>query len=271
MAAEPKIGFIGGGNMAEAIIKGLLGGPSGLRPALLVSEPAAARRDHLVATYALRCCAGNGELAAVSDIIILAVKPQTAPAVLNEIGAAVGGEKLLISIMAGISTATLEGYFPRPVRLVRAMPNTPALVGEGVTAICAGAQARSGDLETAAALLATIGPVHRVQEGQMDTVTGLSGSGPAYVFTLIEALADGGVLGGLPRQTALDLAVQTVLGSAALVKATGEHPALLRDKVCSPGGTTIAGMKALEENGFRNAVLEAVSRAARRAGELGAK
>jgi pyrroline-5-carboxylate reductase len=149
------------------------------------------------------------------------------------------------------------------------MPNTPALVGQGATALCAGQDAQATDMTTASQLFMTIGPVFPVNETQMDAVTGLSGSGPAYVFSFIEALADGGVLNGLPRQTALDLAVQTLIGAAMLVKNSGDHPALLRDKVCSPGGTTIAAVKALEANGFRNAVMEAVTASARRSRELG--
>jgi pyrroline-5-carboxylate reductase len=149
------------------------------------------------------------------------------------------------------------------------MPNTPALVGEGATAVCGGRFATADDLALSRRLFEVVGTVHAISEAQMDAVTGLSGSGPAYVFTIIEALADGGVEAGLPRETALALATQTVLGAARLVRESGEHPAVLRDRVCSPGGTTIAGIKALEEGGLRAACMEAVTRAADRSRELG--
>ncbi|NLV23584.1 MAG: pyrroline-5-carboxylate reductase [Deltaproteobacteria bacterium] len=267
METQHTIGFIGGGNMAEALIKGLSAAHPGLK--LRVAEILASRRDYLASRYTLQFNADAGELARECGILILAVKPQTAGSVLDELSRAVGDDKLLISIVAGLSTAAMEKHFSGPVRIVRAMPNTPALVGAGATAICAGSRLLPGDMERAASLLAAVGPVLRVAEAQMDGVTGLSGSGPAYVFTLIEALADGGVQEGLPRETAAALAVQTVLGAAALVKATGEHPALLRDRVCSPGGTTMRGMQALEEHGFRHAVREAVRQAAQRSRELG--
>ncbi|NLC69758.1 MAG: pyrroline-5-carboxylate reductase [Desulfuromonadaceae bacterium] len=269
MKTEPKIGFIGGGNMAEALIKGLVAAHRQIN--LLVCEPLDSRRETLASRYPLQFCADSSELARECGIIFLAVKPQLAASVLDQLGPAIGEEKLLISVMAGISTAFMEQHFSHPVCIVRAMPNTPALVGEGVTAICAGAHAQPDNMETAESLLTAVGPVFRVHEAQMDSVTGLSGSGPAYVFTLIEALADGGVQEGLPRDTALSLAVQTVLGAAALVKESREHPAVLRDRVCSPGGTTIRGIKALEEHGFRNAVMEAVHQSARRSRELGGK
>jgi pyrroline-5-carboxylate reductase len=269
METELKVGFIGGGNMAEALIKGLLAAQPGL--ALLVAEPLASRRDHLFSRYPLQFCSDVSDLAASCGVVFLAVKPQVAGSVLDGLSDAAVRDNLLISIMAGVSTAAVEGHFSLPVRIVRAMPNTPALVGQGATAICAGSAARPQDLDQAETLLSAVGPVFRVNEAQMDSVTGLSGSGPAYVFTLIEALADGGVHEGLPRATALSLAVQTVLGAAALVQEGQEHPAVLRDRVCSPGGTTIEGMKALEAHGFRHAVMEAVAQATRRSRELGGK
>jgi pyrroline-5-carboxylate reductase len=265
-----KIGFIGGGNMAEAMIKGLL---SGTFPAeqMLVSEPDEARGRLLEDRYGLRVVSENLAVVRDCELLVLAVKPQIAEEVLTGIAGAFSAKKLLISILAGVATGVLESYFDGNPRIVRAMPNTPALVGAGATALCAGQYAGADDLLTARHLFEATGSVHVVSEAQMDAVTGLSGSGPAYVFTIIEALADGGVQEGLPRDIALALAVQTLLGAARLVKESGEHPAVLRDRVCSPGGTTIAGVKALEQGGLRGTLMEAVSRAARRSRELGSK
>jgi pyrroline-5-carboxylate reductase len=268
MESGTKIGFIGGGNMTEALIKGLLNSKEA-KVDISVFDSTEERRHYLEQHYHIHCAESNPSLVKNCDIVFLSVKPQVSGTVLHEIADTVSDDRLLISVMAGISTRTIESYFTKPPRLIRAMPNTPALIGEGATALCAGSRAEKQDIATASTVLKAIGPVFEVGEVQIDTVTGLSGSGPAYVFSFIEALADGGVLGGIPRDIALELAVQTVLGAAMLVKKTGEHPALLREKVCSPGGTTIAGVKALEANSFRNTVIEAVSAATRRSRELG--
>ncbi|MCR5220815.1 MAG: pyrroline-5-carboxylate reductase [bacterium] len=263
------IGLIGGGNMAEAIIKGIVRTNLENPLNILLHEPNKSRCETLGREYRLHFCESNGELVQKSDVILLAIKPQVSPTVLKEIAPHVDGKQLILSIMAGVPTAAIENAFSSPVRVVRAMPNMPATVGEGVTALCAGSHAESGDLLTAEELFSGIGTVLRVEEKQMDAVTGLSGSGPAYVYMLIEALASGGVFSGLPRGTALQLAIQTVLGSAKLASVSALHPAILCDQVCSPGGTTIAGVKALEEHGFRNAAMEAVIRATQRSKELG--
>lgn len=270
MTSIGTIGFIGGGNMAEALLRGLL---LGAVPAegLLVAEPHDERRQYLRERYGIGVVAGNGEVVARCDLVVLAVKPQVAAQVLDELAAGWSDAKRLVSILAGVGTAQLEDGLPGAARVVRAMPNLPAVVGEGATALCRGRHATPADLTLARHLFESVGTVQVVSEGQMDTVTGLSGSGPAYVFTLIEALADGGVLEGLPRETALALAVQTVLGAAKLAREGGEHPAQLRDKVCSPGGTTIAGVRALEQHGLRAALIEAVAAATRRSRELGGK
>ncbi len=261
--------FIGGGNMAEALIRGILHAkaPAGR---IVVAEPLPARRELLAERYAVTVTGDNREAVTDADIIVLAVKPQMAGEVLAGLAGAFSAEKLLISILAGTPTSALEQPLGQAPRVVRAMPNTPALVGAGATALCGGQHARQEDLATAVHLFESVGTVQIVSEAQMDAVTGLSGSGPAYVFTLIEALADGGVKEGLLRETALALATQTVLGAARLVQ-EGEHPAVLRDRVCSPGGTTIAGVKALEDHGFRAALMEAVAKAAERSRELGKK
>jgi pyrroline-5-carboxylate reductase len=269
MNSVDRIGFIGGGNMAEAILRGLLKGAFPAA-AIVVSEPSAERR-RLLRNYGVTLAADNLEVVRACPLVVLAVKPQLAAEVLSGIAGAFADGTLLVSVLAGVTTAAIEGFFSGSPRVVRAMPNTPALVAAGATALCAGRFATPDDLLTARHLFETVGSVQTVAEGQMDAVTGLSGSGPAYVFTVIEALADGGVQQGLPREVALSLATQTVLGAARLVQESGEHPALLRDKVCSPGGTTIAGLKALEEKGLRAALMEAVATAAQRSRELGGK
>jgi pyrroline-5-carboxylate reductase len=268
MPSTQTIGFIGGGNMAEALIKGLLaqGHPA---DRILVSDPSPGRRTLLRDNYRVKVLNDNREVAAGSRLLVLAIKPQMVPAVVPEMAGVLTVEHLTVSILAGTATATLEKLLGGSARVVRAMPNTPALVGCGATAICAGRFSTAADLETAAALFRSVGSVSTVSEAQMDAVTGLSGSGPAYVFTVIEALADGGIKEGLPREVALELATRTVLGAARLVTESGESPTLLREKVCSPGGTTIAGLTALEDGGLRAALIEAVVRATRRSKELG--
>jgi len=270
MASVASIGFIGGGNMAEAIIKGLV---RGTFPAegILVAELEERRRTLLAERYGVRTTAELDEVVRTCEVVILAVKPQAVAEVLPGVSAHFSGEQLLVSILAGISTAALESHFDGSPRVVRVMPNTPALVGAAATGLCPGRYCRHDDLLLVQRLFEAIGTALVVSEKEMDAVTGLSGSGPAYVYTIIEALADGGVLEGLPRPTALALAVQTVLGAAKLVQESGEHPAALRDKVCSPGGTTIAGVKTLEEQGLRAALMGAVSSASRRSRELGGK
>ncbi len=268
MTNVSKIGFIGGGNMAEALIKGLL---SGAMPAekILVSEPSDMRRDHLLSSYGIGLADSNLELMEKSDIVVLAVKPQIVVEVLDEVAGVYTNEKLLVSILAGVTSATIEKYFQGAPRVVRVMPNTPALVGEGASAICRGHHASQEDLNIVKQLLETVGTVQLIDERQMDAATGLSGSGPAYIYTVIEALADGGVREGLRRDVAHALAVQTVVGAALMVRETKEHPAILRDQVCSPGGTAITGVSTLEKNGLRTTLMEAVSASAARSRELG--
>jgi pyrroline-5-carboxylate reductase len=267
-SAAGKWGFIGGGNMAEAIIRGMIAG--GTPPAaILVAEPLEARRQHLATAYSVATTADNAAIAAACGTIILAVKPQVAAAVCTALQTQISGEQLLISIMAGVTCKNIERCFSAPVRVVRVMPNTPALVLAGAAAIAGGSYAAAEDLATTEALFSLVGSSCRLDEKLMDAVTGLSGSGPAYVLTFIEALADGGVKNGLPRDASLQLAVQTVLGTAKLLAETGEHPGSLRDKVTSPGGTTIAGLHALEKGSFRATVMNAVEAATLRSKELG--
>ncbi len=268
MFKDQKIGFIGGGNMAEAIIKGLLA-TSLSAENITVFEPNASRRTYLQDTFGIALASNNLQLVADCDITILAIKPQIVAAVLQEMVAGYNDSKLIISILAGVTTTTIEQLLASNPRVVRVMPNTPALIGEGASAICRGQHASLEDLLLVQQLFQAVSKVELVEEWQMDAVTGLSGSGPAYVYTVIEALADGGVREGLQRKVAHELAVQTVIGAAMLVRETKEHPAVLRDQVCSPGGTTIAGVSSLETNGLRNALIEAVSAAAARSRELG--
>jgi len=254
-----RVAFLGAGNMGEALIKGLT--QAGLVPAgsITASDPRSEHLAEIARRYGIRAVADNAELVKSADVIILAVKPQIMGAVLKEVSSAVDEGKLLISIAAGVATKKLREQLGRPVRLIRVMPNTPALVLEGVTAIA-----------RAEGLFAAVGKVVVLEEGAMDAVTGLSGSGPAYVAMTIEALADGGVKMGLDRAIAMTLAAQTVLGSARLLLDTGVHPGQLKDMVSSPGGTTIAGIAALEDGGLRRAFIQAVERATLRSRELGA-
>jgi len=262
------IGFIGGGNMAEAILKGMISGGTATK-SILVSEPLEPRRQQLASAYGVGTTADNSEVARSCSTIILAVKPQQAASVCSALESELLGKHLLVSIMAGVSCSTLEGFFSEPVRVVRVMPNTPALVLCGAAAIARGKNATDADMAEVEAIFTQVGSCCRVDEKLMDAVTGLSGSGPAYVLTFIEALADGGVKNGLPRETALNLALQTVMGTAKLLAETGEHPGSLRDKVTSPGGTTIAGLHALEKGSFRATVMNAVEAATIRSRELG--
>lgn len=266
---DKRTGIIGGGNIAEAIIKGLLAG--GVPAAdLAVSEPSEARRAVLSERYSINAIGDNGSLCKMSDTIILAVKPQVCHTALKEIDVPIAG-KLFISVMAGVKTSSIEDILGSNMRVVRAMPNTPALILEGATAISRGANATDEDLSLARRIFDLVGTTCVVEEKLMDAVTGLSGSGPAYVLTFIEALSDAGVKNGLARDVATALATQTVYGTAKLLLETREHPAVLKGNVTSPGGTTIAGVHSLERDGFRAATMNAVDAATARSIELGAK
>ena len=268
---DKKVGFLGSGNMGEAIIKGLL--QAGLVPAasIAATDARADRLQQMARQYGIRAAASNREMVDEADVVILAVKPQIMGAVLQEVAGSVSRAKLLISVAAGVPVSALRAGLGKPARLIRVMPNTPALVLEGVTAIARSEGLDAGDLELAQELFAAVGRVVVLDEEALDAVTGLSGSGPAYVAIVIESLADGGVRMGLDRATAMTLATQTVLGSARLILETGMHPAQLKDMVSSPGGTTIAGITALEEGSVRRTFISAVERATLRSRELGGK
>jgi pyrroline-5-carboxylate reductase len=268
MALDKKIAFLGGGNMAEALIKGLIAGGTATPDRILVADISADRLAHLQKTYGV-IQKGNGEAAREADIIILCVKPQVVERVLVEIAPVVDDRKLIISIAAGIVIARIEKALKDGSHVVRVMPNTPALVLAGAAALAGGKNATSGDLALAQSIFNSVGRAVIVEEKLMDAVTGLSGSGPAYVFMIIDALSDAGVKMGLPRPLALELAAQTVYGAARMVLETKEHPGKLRDMVTSPGGTTIEGLHALEKGKLRATLINAVEAATARSRELG--
>lgn len=269
-AGATRWGFLGAGQMATAMIRGMLRSGTATPAQITASDPSEATRAALGAT-GVAVTGSNGEVIGRSDVVVLAVKPQVLPGVLADVRGAIGPDHLVVSIAAGVTLATLAARLEGDRRVVRVMPNTPSLVGEGASAYCLGASATADDETTVRACLTSIGRAYRVPEDLMDAVTGLSGSGPAFVYLVIEALADGGVNAGLPRDTATALAAQTVLGAAKMVLETGDHPGLLKDRVTSPGGTTIAGVHALERGGLRAALMDAVQAAARRSAELAQK
>jgi pyrroline-5-carboxylate reductase len=269
MALGKKIAFVGSGNMAEALVKGLVAAGLAEPGEIVCADPRAERREELEKRYRVATTGDNPAAVAGADLVILSVKPQIMDVILDEIAGSIDPRKLVISIAAGVTTAAIARKLGAGVRIVRTMPNTPALVGAGATALARGAHATEEDLALAFTLFEAVGTAVVVEEHLLDAVTGLSGSGPAFVFLAIEALADGGVKVGLPRAVALSLAAQTVVGAGALVLETGEHPGRLKDQVTSPGGTTIAGVHALEAAGFRAALISAVEAATRRSKELG--
>ncbi|MGL5016840.1 MAG: pyrroline-5-carboxylate reductase [Luteolibacter sp.] len=265
-----KLGVIGCGKMGTALIQGAI--RAGVVDAADVTgcDPYETSREAFVKATGATAVAEMGAVVAASQVILLCTKPQDiAGALAHAVTSAAGGERLVVSIAAGVTLAALEAVTSENFRIIRAMPNTPALVGHGAAGFCLGARATPADAATAQSLLGAVGLAVEVPERLMDAVTGLSGSGPAYIYLVIEALADGGVRAGIPRADAVRLAAQTVLGAAAMVLETGEHPAVLKDMVTSPGGTTIAGLAVLERQGLRSAMIEAVGAAVSRAGELG--
>jgi pyrroline-5-carboxylate reductase len=271
MSAPRNVGFIGAGNMGEALIKGLVTSGSLKADQIRVSDVDTTRLRSLEATYRVLTAAGNGPLARAVEVIILAVKPHHVEGVLAEISGSLDHLPLVISIAAGVPLARLQKGLGRPVPLIRVMPNTPALVLAGVSAIAAGPHAETEHLAVARLLFEAVGRVVEVPESAMDAVTALSGSGPAYLFLVMESLIDAGVLLGLPRAVARTLVIQTIMGSGKLLDGTDAHPGALKDQVASPGGTTIHGLAVLERGGIRGLLIDAVAAAARRSEELGKK
>ena len=263
-----KIGFIGAGNMAEALIKGILKAGLYSPKNILLSDINQDRLLDLQKKYGAQAAKNNMDLVTQSDIIIFAVKPQIIAPVLKEIAPEINKHKLLISIAAGIKLSLFKTHGGEDIRIIRVMPNTPALVLKGITAICSDGAAQD-DIEKTKHIFSSIGSVVIIKENLMDVTTGLSGSGPAYVAMIIEALTDGGVLMGLPREISQELALQTVSGTSHLLMESKKHPALLKDMVSSPGGTTIQGIYALEKGGLRASLMEAIKLATIRSQELG--
>ena len=266
---QKRLGIIGCGQMGEALLRGVLSAKLVSPDQVVVSDPAAERLATLARPYGIETTADNRQVAGRSELLVLAVKPQTAAELLAQLRGTIGPQTLVISVMTGVPLVRMEAEVGETVRVVRTVPNTPVLVGRGATAIAGGAHASAADLATAVEFFQAVGTAIVVPERQLDAVTGLSGSGPAYACVIIEALADGGVKAGLPRDIALRLAAQTLLGAAALVLETGEHPGQLKDRVASPGGTTIAGLRELEAGGVRAALINAVEAATQRAVQLG--
>lgn len=269
MLRGKKIGMIGGGRMGSALIGGIVSQHLVDADRIIVSDALKRRLDELRKMYGVETSQDNKNVMKSSDIVILAVKPQNMPEVLEGVADLYHHRKLVISIAAGIPTRLIEGHLGEKARVVRAMPNTPALIGEGAAAIARGAHATDTDIEAACQIFEAVGIAVTVKEGLMDAVTGLSGSGPAYAFLIIEALADAGVNLGLGRDVALKLSAQTIMGAAKLCLTEKRHPAELKDMVTSPGGTTIAGLKVLEAGKLRATLMAAVEAAALRSKELG--
>jgi pyrroline-5-carboxylate reductase len=273
MALGKTIAFLGAGNMAEALLKGLLRAGVASPQEVICTDRRKERLTELAERYGVRVSSDNRSAAGEADLIILSVKPQAMNKLLGEIAPAVDEHKLVISIAAGVPLEAIERKLTHGggVRIVRTMPNTPALVGAGATALAPGEHASEADVTLARSLFDAVGRTVVVDEPLLDAVTGLSGSGPAYIFLIIEALSDAGVKVGLDRRTAQELSAQTVLGSAKLLIETGEHPGKLKDQVTSPGGTAIAGLHTLEAGGLRTCLMDAVEAATRRAHDLGKK
>jgi pyrroline-5-carboxylate reductase len=271
MKKKKEIGFIGTGNMAEALIAGLLKVKFTSTDHIMAFDTDGERLRFVQKKYGIRKASGNSHLCSQCDPLIFCVKPQSMKEVIEDVADSLDPSKLLISIAAGVPLHAIETYACKQLRLIRAMPNINVLVQEGASALAPGNLATGEDLNLAKALFDCVGRSVIIPEPLMDAVTGLSGSGPAYVFLIIEALTDAGVHLGMTRPQALTLVAQTVMGSAKLLSDTGEHPALLREKVTSPGGTTAAGLYKLEEGGLRKILMDAVIAATQKSKELGDK
>jgi pyrroline-5-carboxylate reductase len=268
MADDLRIGFLGAGRMATALARGWLQAGLVKPEQIVASDPLPQARDQFARETGGTALEDNRSVVQRCNLAILAVKPQNCPALLADIRPHLTGQHLVVSIIAGFTLKQLADGLGADRRLIRVMPNTPCLVGASASAYAASANASAADARLVDRLLASVGKCFALPEKLLDAVTGLSGSGPAYVFVMIEALSDGGVRAGLPRDVATQLAAQTVFGSAKLLLETGQHPAALKDQVASPGGTTIAGLHALEKAGFRAALIDAVEAATKRSAEL---
>ncbi len=264
-----KIGVIGAGKIGSAIARGVIRAGLAAKENVIASDVAESLRQAAAQELGIKVTADNAELCDFADIVILAVKPQIVDPVAREIAKKLGAKKLLVSVAAGVPLARIEAGLAQGARVVRVMPNIPCVVGAGAAGYSGGAHATTADLEKVGAILNSFGVGMVVEEKYLDAVTGLSGSGPAYVFLFMEALADGGVQVGLTRDVALKLAMQTVYGAAKMALESKKHLGELKDEVTSPGGTTIAGLYAMEQKGFHGTVMDAVVHATRRSQELG--
>jgi pyrroline-5-carboxylate reductase len=264
-----RIGVIGAGKIGGAIARGIIRAGLAGKSQVMASDISAELRGAMVDELGIQATADNGVLCDFADVVILAVKPQILDSVVRELAKRLGSSKLLVSVAAGVPLSRIEANLEPGARVVRVMPNIPCIVGAGAAGYAAGAHATADDLEQVDSILKSFGVAMAVEERYLDAVTGLSGSGPAFVFLFMEALADGGVQAGLAREVALKLALQTVYGAARMALESPKHLGALKDEVASPGGTTIAGIYALEQRGFRGAVMDAVVSATKRSQELG--
>ncbi len=263
------IGFIGCGNMGQAMINGILRSGLCTPQQIAASAHTQATLDRLSDLYGIQTSLNNPAIARMSDIIFLAVKPYKYQEIIREIRDFVDEQKLIVAIAAGINHAKLDSFFDKPVKIVRAMPNTPAMVQEAMSALTPNKRITPGELQEVSALFESFGKTEIISESLMDTVIGVSGSSPAYIYMLIEAMADAAVADGMPRAQAYKFAAQSVYGAAKMVLETGKHPGELKDAVCSPGGTTIAAVAKLEEAGLRSAVISAQRSCVAKAKEMG--
>lgn len=271
MGLEKKIGFIGTGNMANAMVRGLVSNFQDIHKNMYVSDKAIDKSKEMAALYNINLCRDNIAVVEEADIIILAVKPNIYGLVLEEIRDYVTENHILVSIAAGISIDFIQEYFHHPMKIVRTMPNTPAFVGEAMTAVTVNNEVTQEELETVLNIFNSIGKADVIDEKLMDMIPAVSGSSPAYVYMFIEALADGAVLQGMAREKAYQYAAQAVMGAAKMVLESGKHPGELKDQVCSPGGTTIEAVYTLEKNHFRGAIIEAMEACTAKAKKLTGK
>jgi pyrroline-5-carboxylate reductase len=266
---KKTIGFIGCGNMAQAILGGILNSGIVDGRAVMTSAKSEATKSKVAEQFKVECTEDNLAVAGFSDILFLSVKPDQYKEVISEVKDAVKEDAIVVTIAAGITMEWIESEFGRKLKIVRTMPNTPSLVGEGMTAYCDNQQLTDEELTEVSGILTSFGKAEQVDESLMDAIPAVSGSSPAYVFMFIEALADGAVLQGVPRSQAYQLASQAVLGAAKMVLETEKHPGELKDAVCSPGGATIEAVAALEKNGFKGAIMKAMEACGKKSASLG--
>jgi pyrroline-5-carboxylate reductase len=269
MASYLRIGFLGAGKMASALAKGIVKAGVSRPEDLIASDVIEAARSAFAKEVGCKVTGRNVEVAEVADILIVAVKPEQVEGALQEVAGKLTDRHLVVSIAAGVTLARLAGALQKGARVIRVMPNTPALVGASASAFALGGAATADDAALAQRIFSAVGVAFQVKESLLDAVTGLSGSGPAYAYAIIEALSDGGVAAGLPRDVATKLAAQTMLGAAKMVLETGQHPGALKDMVTSPGGTTIEGLHELEKGRLRGTLMNAVRAAAEKSKKLG--